>query len=402
MPFLHQLRLPPLNGAPVSARLDSWRQEPSAFLERGDPIANISIDGTAYNLSVDFPCTLSRLIAQPGDRVNTGDVIAACETELEYREDHRESLVIQPKLFESFPSVVRYAAACGWCVSPWCTTCGNGQFRSALNSLDGGFGERLTHELSNMSLEDYVKIPIWKEALEIVFICSLPSPGQRERILLAWLSQSDVPDRFVDVVLYHFAPHCRDPVLRQRWISESIALAIPNRDGSLTESLLWKLGSGVIAEPRLLNLAFELCETYTPIRKPLAMSLASGAVLATSYAFRTQASGGLRGPVSFEFSEFRADSTARAKRDVTSFTVSQRTRDHKWIPIWSISGKALDATAIVYGVVPPNWNTITPPQRRLLAGRLYAAFALDERGGSSGVYFRFDADGKMTFPDLPE
>ena len=126
--------------------------------------------------------------------------------------------------------------------------------------------------------------------------------------------------------------------------------------------------------------------------------LAPSAALATSYVFDTQARGRLGGPVSFEF---RADSTTDAKRDVTSFTVCERTRDHTWKPVWSINGKALGTTPIVYAVVPPSWNTITPPQR-LLARRVYAAFASDGHGGSSGLYFRFDAGGKMTFPDSPD
>ncbi|SRR6266536_1123086 len=126
--------------------------------------------------------------------------------------------------------------------------------------------------------------------------------------------------------------------------------------------------------------------------------LAPSAVLATSYSFRTQPTGRLGGPVRFEF---RAESTTRAKRDVTSFTVSMRTPDHTWKPVWSISGKALGTVAIQYGSTLPHWKTITPPQR-LVAGHTYAAFASDGHGGSSSIYFRFDDQGKMTFPDSPD
>ena len=95
MPFSHQLRFPSLNGASVTARLDSWRQQPSAFLKRGDPIADISIEGTPHMLCVDFPCAFSAAIAQPGDVVHTGDVIAGCAAEGEDLPYRRESLVIQ-------------------------------------------------------------------------------------------------------------------------------------------------------------------------------------------------------------------------------------------------------------------------------------------------------------------
>ncbi len=126
--------------------------------------------------------------------------------------------------------------------------------------------------------------------------------------------------------------------------------------------------------------------------------LAPSAVLATSYSFRTQPTGRLGGPVRFEF---RGESSARAKRDVTSFTVSKRTPDHTWKPVWSISSKALGTIAIQYGSTPLNWNTVTPPQR-LVAGHIYAAFASDGHGGLSSIYFRFDHQGKMTFPDSPD
>jgi pyruvate/2-oxoglutarate dehydrogenase complex dihydrolipoamide acyltransferase (E2) component len=95
MPFSHQLKLPPLNGSHVTARLDGWRQEPLAFVDRGDPIAEISIGDTAYSLCIDFACGLSSLIAHPGDLVKTGDVVAACAAEGEDLPYGRESLVIR-------------------------------------------------------------------------------------------------------------------------------------------------------------------------------------------------------------------------------------------------------------------------------------------------------------------
>jgi pyruvate/2-oxoglutarate dehydrogenase complex dihydrolipoamide acyltransferase (E2) component len=95
MPFSYQLKFPPLNGSEVTARLEKWRQQPLAFLERGDPLADISIDGIAYVLCVDFPCAFSAAIAQSGDLVHTGEVIAACAAEGEDLPYRRESLIIQ-------------------------------------------------------------------------------------------------------------------------------------------------------------------------------------------------------------------------------------------------------------------------------------------------------------------
>jgi hypothetical protein len=37
--------------------------------------------------------------------------------------------------------------------------------------------------------------------------------------------------------------------------------------------------------------------------------------------------------------------------------------------------------------------------QKLIPGRVYAGFATDGHGGSSGVTFGFDKNGRMIFPD---
>src|SRR5215475_2792120 len=65
---------------------------------------------------------------------------------------------------------------------------------------------------------------------------------------------------------------------------------------------------------------------------------------------------------------------------------------------WSIlSGRGL-TQPIEYGVTPPGFTTMIQPQK-LIPGRVYAGFATDGHGGSSGVTFGFDKSGRMTFPD---
>ena len=114
---------------------------------------------------------------------------------------------------------------------------------------------------------------------------------------------------------------------------------------------------------------------------------------AMSYSFVSKVSGQLGGPIRFAF--YR-DSTP--KTDIKSFTVSMRTADDKWKAMWSIlSGRSL-TQPIQYGVTPPGFTTMIQPQK-LIAGRVYAGFASDGHGGSSGVTFGFDKNGRMTFPD---
>jgi hypothetical protein len=116
---------------------------------------------------------------------------------------------------------------------------------------------------------------------------------------------------------------------------------------------------------------------------------------AMSYSFVSKASGRLGGPIRFEF--YR-DSTTRPKTDIESFTVSMRTADDRWKAMWSIlSGRGL-TQPIEYGVTPPGFTTMIQPQK-LIPGRVYAGFATDGHGGSSGVTFGFDKNGRMTFPD---
>ena len=116
---------------------------------------------------------------------------------------------------------------------------------------------------------------------------------------------------------------------------------------------------------------------------------------AVSYSFVSKASGRLGGPIRFEF---YGDSTTRPKTDIASFTVSMRTADDRWKAMWSIFSDRGLTQPIEYGVTPPGFTTMIQPQK-LIPGRVYAAFATDGHGGSSGVTFGFDKDGKMTFLD---
>jgi hypothetical protein len=114
-----------------------------------------------------------------------------------------------------------------------------------------------------------------------------------------------------------------------------------------------------------------------------------------SYSFVCKVSGRLGGPIRFEF--YR-DSTMRPKTDIKSFTISMRTADDRWKAMWSIlSGRGL-TQPIEYGVTPPGFTTMIQPHK-LIPGRVYAGFATDGHGGSSGVTFGFDKNGRMTFPD---
>ena len=116
---------------------------------------------------------------------------------------------------------------------------------------------------------------------------------------------------------------------------------------------------------------------------------------AMSYSFVCKAKGRLGGRIRFEF--YR-DSTTHPKTDIQSFTVSMRTDDDRWKAMWAILGGRGLTQPIEYGVTPPGFTTMIQPQK-LIPGRVYKGFASDGHGGSSGVTFGFDKNGKMTFLD---
>jgi len=114
-----------------------------------------------------------------------------------------------------------------------------------------------------------------------------------------------------------------------------------------------------------------------------------------SHSFVCKASGGLDGPIRFEF--YR-DSSTRPKNDIRSFTVSMRTADDRWKAMWSILSSHGLTRPIEYGVTPPGFTAMIKPQK-LTPGNVYAASASDGHGSSSRVTFGFDKDGRMIFLD---
>jgi hypothetical protein len=95
MPFTCQLTLPPHNGSPIAAKLESWRRQPFAILEQGDAIADITIEDMKHLLCASFPCGLSAIIPSVGDSIKTGDRVAVCIAEGEEISYGRDYLFIR-------------------------------------------------------------------------------------------------------------------------------------------------------------------------------------------------------------------------------------------------------------------------------------------------------------------
>lgn len=122
--------------------------------------------------------------------------------------------------------------------------------------------------------------------------------------------------------------------------------------------------------------------------------LAPIVVLALSYGFVVRARGQLGGQISFEFYK---ESGKRISATIADFTVSERSADGRWKPVWSVRGKQRKMDTIVYGDTYSGLDE-TKPAQPLTSGRIYAAFASDGYGGSAMQVFKFRKDGVITFP----
>lgn len=96
-------------------------------------------------------------------------------------------------------NLIAHAAERDWCTTPWCTTCGSREYRTALQMLGGRSGEPLRDALCALEPEDLVRIPGWAGALQIA-LTSLPGDGQIEWVLEAWTPKIGRVPRFDDAV----------------------------------------------------------------------------------------------------------------------------------------------------------------------------------------------------------
>jgi hypothetical protein len=119
--------------------------------------------------------------------------------------------------------------------------------------------------------------------------------------------------------------------------------------------------------------------------------------LSWSYVFNVRPIGHLGDVIAFRF----YDSVDRPiATNITSFGVSERTADGMWKPVWSLTGKARLNEVTYGGKYRGLTETVAP--KKLVAGKVYGAFASEGSGGSAGRYFRFNADGTMVFPNSPD
>ncbi len=153
--------------------------------------------------------------------------------------------------------IIRKAHEQNWCVTPYCTTCGAHEYRTALKELSGPLGGGLEDALSDIDLQEISLLPNWQDAL-IIAITDLPLLQQAEDVLEAWLPKISDHVALADLILYKIVRYMRkDNATRNNWIKRCIDIAINSRNFSLIESLLLVLRREAWNHRKLIAIAKE-------------------------------------------------------------------------------------------------------------------------------------------------
>jgi hypothetical protein len=165
----------------------------------------------------------------------------------------------------AFVDIVAEAAAEGWCLRPFCSTCGAKDFRLSLHRLrDVGF----RNTLAALSPEQLTTIVGWRGALEIALL-ELPIRDV-ELLLETWVPLAGQAADFDDVVLFRIAKHLPpSSPARNQWIETIVQQALMNRYFSLIESLLLVLKRDALQHPRLIAASVEMARDSAQMRRVL-------------------------------------------------------------------------------------------------------------------------------------
>ena len=158
-------------------------------------------------------------------------------------------------MMNRYLSILNRAEKLGWCVKPYCTTCGAQQFRDALNSFGGDNNHQLAQALATLDLDDLMQHRSWHNGLRLA-LDEIRDPLVMDSILTSWLPHLRHHIPVADLVLFYFvrrgalfAPMSEE--ILKRWIGVCTSIAIRTRNESLLESLVYVLGSKVAAVSEL-------------------------------------------------------------------------------------------------------------------------------------------------------
>lgn len=76
-----EVKMPSVSAGMESGRVVAWRKAVGDTVERGEPLAEIETDKANLDLEARTSGTLTEVLAQPGDEVPVGTVIAILEAD---------------------------------------------------------------------------------------------------------------------------------------------------------------------------------------------------------------------------------------------------------------------------------------------------------------------------------
>lgn len=150
------------------------------------------------------------------------------------------------------------------CTRRYCGKCSL-KFRAMLEDLPD-----LERELETLDVHQIPRGEDWETIICWAFR-SLPSQAQRDRVLTAWTRHLEDDLDFVDSVVYYVIDvedDCKGRAGRE-FLESVVKAAIRTGDVSLTETLVWRLGTEVAQLPALLDQAKKLGETNELVYKAL-------------------------------------------------------------------------------------------------------------------------------------
>lgn len=169
----------------------------------------------------------------------------------------------------AFLRILREAVAQNWCTTPYCTTCGAREFRSALRDVGGDLGGPLANALDDLDVDELTSLPKWDGALQIA-VRDLPVPGQATSLLESWLVRADQNLRFFDFMLYKLVRHLPEGHrVREKWVTKGLAIAAHTHDFSLVESLILTLRNRSLSHNQLMDIAKALAAGSAQMRRVL-------------------------------------------------------------------------------------------------------------------------------------
>ncbi len=155
-----------------------------------------------------------------------------------------------------------------WCVTYFCTTCGNRDFRTRLAEIEM---KSLAEDLKKTHTHELLAHPSWSDALRITahdfrFM-------NWDGILQSWLPEAGENINFLDHVLFYLINYvpCKSET-RELWVNVCIATALGSKSPSLLESLITVLGASAATHPELIETAFKISHTNSRLHRALVKS----------------------------------------------------------------------------------------------------------------------------------